>query len=102
MVRNLPASAGDVGSILRLGRSLGEENGNPLHYSCLEDLINKGVLWATVHGVTKESDTTQRLNNNNFLHRQSYCLQTEYFISSFFKNFFPDLLKLLKFQYNIE
>ena len=37
MVKNLPASAGDVGSIPGLGRSPGEGNGNPLHYSCLEN-----------------------------------------------------------------
>ena len=102
MVRNLPANRGDMGSILRLGRSLGEENGNPLQYSCLENLINRRILWATVHGVTKESDTSQQLNSNNFLHRQSCCLQTEYFISSFFKKIFLELLKFLNFQYNME
>ena len=37
MVKNLPANAGDVGSIPRLGRSPGERNGNPLQYSCLEN-----------------------------------------------------------------
>ena len=36
LVKNLPANAGDVGSIPGLGRSLGEVNGNPLWYSCLE------------------------------------------------------------------
>ena len=35
------------------GRSPGEENGNPLQYSCLENPMDGGALWATVHGVTK-------------------------------------------------
>ena len=37
---------------------------NPLQYSCLGNPMDKGDWWATVHGVTKESDTTLRLNNN--------------------------------------
>ena len=49
-----PASnAGDPGPIPGLGRSPGEGNGNPLQYSCLEDSIDRGPWWATVHGVTK-------------------------------------------------
>ena len=43
----------DQGSIPGLGRSPGEENGNPLQYSCLENSTNRGGWWATVHGVTK-------------------------------------------------
>ena len=52
-VKHPPASAGDVGSIPGLGRSLGEGNGNPLQYSCLENLMDRGVWWTTVHRVTK-------------------------------------------------
>ena len=33
--------------------SPGEGNGNPLHYSCMENSMDKGAWWATVHGVTK-------------------------------------------------
>ena len=33
-------------------------NGNPFQYSCLENPMNRGAWWATVHGVTKELDTT--------------------------------------------
>ena len=44
---------GDLGSISELGRSPGEGNGNPLQYSCLENSMDGGVWWATVHGVTK-------------------------------------------------
>ena len=55
--KNLPANAGDAGSITGLGRSPGEENGNPLQYSCLENPMDRGAWWATVHGVIKELDT---------------------------------------------
>ena len=58
MVKNLPANAGDAGSIPGSGRSHGEGNGNPLQYSCLENPINRGAWRATVHEVT-ESDTTE-------------------------------------------
>ena len=48
-----------------LGRSPGEGNGNPLQYSCLENPTDGGTWWATVHGVIKELDMTEGLNNNN-------------------------------------
>ena len=44
---------GDVDSILGSGRSPGDGNGNPLQYSCLENSMDRGTGWATVHGVTK-------------------------------------------------
>ena len=44
---------GDPGSIPGLGRSPGEGNGNPLHYSGLENPIDRGAWQATVHGVAK-------------------------------------------------
>ena len=56
MVKNLPANAGDtrdVNSIPGSGRLPGEENGNPLQYSCLEDPTERGVSRATVHEITK-------------------------------------------------
>ena len=56
MVENPPANAGetgDVGLIPGSGRSPGEENGNPLQYSCLENTIDRVAWWATVQGVTK-------------------------------------------------
>ena len=60
VVKNPPANAGDtgyIGSIPGLESSLGEENGNPLQYTCLENPMDRGAWWATVHGVT-ESDMT--------------------------------------------
>ena len=66
VVKNLSASAADVrneGSIPWLGRSPREGNGNPLQYSCLENPMDREAWWATVHGVTKESEMTWQLNN---------------------------------------
>ena len=54
VVKNLPAIAGDMGLIPGSGRSPGEGNGNPLHYSCLGNLIDRGAWKAIVHGVAKE------------------------------------------------
>ena len=56
VVKNLPANAGDVGSILGLGRAPGEGNDNSLQYSCLGNPRDRGAWWTTVHKVTKESD----------------------------------------------
>ena len=58
MVKNLPANAGDTGSVPGLGRSPGEGNGNPLQYSCLGNPMDRGAWQATVHGVTKELGMT--------------------------------------------
>ena len=46
-------NAGDPSSITGLGRSPGEGSGNPFQYSCLENPMDRGAWWATVHGVTK-------------------------------------------------
>ena len=51
--KDLPTSAGDVGSIPGSGRCLGEGNGNPLQYSCLENPMDRGALRAAVSGVAK-------------------------------------------------
>ena len=56
MVKNPPAVAGDVrnaGSVPGSGRSPGVGNGNPLQYSCLENSMDRGAWWATVHGVAE-------------------------------------------------
>ena len=63
--KNLPANAGDRGLIPGSGRSPGGGNGNPLQYSCLENSMDRGAWWATVHGVAKELDTTEWLNGTN-------------------------------------
>ena len=61
MVKNLPVNVEQIrdgGLIPGLGRSPGGGHGDPLQYSCLENLIDRGALWATVHGVA-ELDTTE-------------------------------------------
>ena len=53
VVKNLPANAGDTGSIPGLERSPGRQNSNPFQYSCLENPMDRGAWQATVQGVTK-------------------------------------------------
>jgi len=53
-------SAGDPGSINELEKSPGGGNGSPLPYSCLENSIDRGTWWVTVHGAAKSQT---RLNN---------------------------------------
>ena len=72
VVKNPPANAGDIrdmGSIPRLGRSPGGGHGNSLQYSCLENPMDRGDSWATVHGVTKSqtqlSDFHQEIKSRN-------------------------------------
>ena len=61
VVKNLPANAGDIrdrGSIPGLGGSPGGGHGRPLQYSCLENPMDRGAWWATVHRVA-ELDTAE-------------------------------------------
>ena len=59
-------NVGDLGSIPGLGRSPGEGTGNPLQYSCLENPMDGGAWWATVHGVAKS-----RTRLSDFTHLQT-------------------------------
>ena len=54
-------NAGDLGLIPGSGRSPREGKGNPLQNSCLENLLDRGAWWATVHGVA-ESDMAEQLS----------------------------------------
>ena len=58
MVKNLPANVADMGSIPEWGRSPGEANGYPLQSSCLENPMDRGAWWTTVHGVTAKRWST--------------------------------------------
>ena len=56
VVKNLPVNTGDIRDAIPgsgSGRSPGEGNGNQLRYSCLENPMDRGAWWATVHGVTQ-------------------------------------------------
>ena len=63
-------NAEDPGSIPGLGRSPGEGNGSPLQYSCLENPMDLGAWWATVHGVAKSQT---RLSNFTFTGSSAGC-----------------------------
>ena len=52
VVKNPPTNAGAVGSIIGLGKSPGEGNGNPIQYSCLGNPLDRGV-----HAISKQLDT---------------------------------------------
>jgi len=77
MVKHPPANARDAGSIPGSGRSPGEGNDNPRQYSCLGNPMGRGAWWATVHGIAKELDSTQQLNNNKIIYNiqaMKYCI----------------------------
>ena len=62
MVKKPPANAGDardMDSNPGLRRSPGVGNGNPLQHSRLENPMDRGAWWATIHAVTKQSETTE-------------------------------------------
>ena len=63
-IKKSACKAVDWGSVPGLGRSAGEGNGNPLQYSCLENSMDRGIWWATVHAVA-EPDTTEQLTHTH-------------------------------------
>ena len=75
VVRDPLANAGDirdVSSVSGSGGSPGEGHGNPLQYSCLENPMNRGAWWATVHGEAKESDM---MEVTSCTHTQAFMLK---------------------------
>ena len=67
VVKNLPANAGDrgeVGSVSELGGSPGEGHGNPLQYYCLENPMDRGAWWATVHGVAQSQTRLKQFSRH--------------------------------------
>ena len=87
MVKNPPASAeavGDAGSIPGLGRSPREGNGNPLQYSCLENPMDRGAWWVTVHRVPKELDMTEATEHRDqvwVLEMVRHVAKSSYYLS---------------------
>ena len=59
-------NVGNLGSIPGLERSPGGGNGNPFQYSCLENPMDRGAWWATVHGAQKVRNDGATLNQLNF------------------------------------
>ena len=69
-IKNLPANAGavgDLGSIPGWGRAPGGGNDNPLQYCCLGNPMDRGVWWATVHGVARVRHNWARIYNCGLL-----------------------------------
>ena len=64
-VKNLPANAGDTGSIPRLGRSPEGGNGNLHQYFCLENSMDRGAWWAIVQGI---SESKTQLSDRTHTH----------------------------------
>ena len=75
-------NAGDPGLIPGLGISPGEGNGNPLQYSCLENLMDGGAWCATVHGVAK---SRTRLSDFTLLHFRVELVNNSSFFFFFFE-----------------
>ena len=80
MVKNSSAKAGDIRAVCSIpgwGRSPGEGNGNPLQYSCLENLMETGACWATVHGVAQSQTQLKWLSmhmNVKYIQTWENCL----------------------------
>ena len=73
VIKNLPASAGDLrdeGSVPESGRSPGGGHGNPLQYSCLDNHMDRGAWWDTVHRVTKSQIRLKWLSTST---NPTYC-----------------------------
>ena len=62
VAKNPPANAGDMGLIPGSGRSPGRGHGNPVQYSCLENPMDRGDWWATVHSVAKSLTQLKQLS----------------------------------------
>ena len=78
MVKNLPANVGDtrdLGSILESGRTRGVGNGDLLQYSCLENPMDRGVWWATVHSVTKSQTRLKQSKQAKFLNEIDFLIK---------------------------
>ena len=74
-VKNPAANAGDtrdMGSIPWWGRSPGGGRGNPLQYSCMENLMDRGACWATVHGVIKSETRLKQLSKHAYTHTHTH------------------------------
>ena len=69
-------NVGDLGSIPGLGRSPGEGNGTTIQYPCLENPMDGGAWWATVHGVAKSWTRLRDVTFTFIFH----CTDTQHFV----------------------
>ena len=105
MVKNLPANAGDIrdkGSIPGSGRSLGGGHGNPFQYCCLENPMDRGAWWSTVHRVMKSQSWLKRLSTHASRYLSFHDLQLIFhlehnFLTAGARLFIPLTPKCLKF-----
>ena len=75
VVKNLPANAGDMGSIPGSGKSPEEGNGNPLQYSCQGNPMDRGVWWAIYSPWGhKESDITECVRTHVHTHTHTHII----------------------------
>ena len=72
-VKASACNAGDLGSIPGSGRSPGEGNGNPLQYSRLENPMDGGTSWATVHGVAKSQTQLSNFTHSLTMAQWKQC-----------------------------
>ena len=81
-VKASACNAGGLGSIPGLGRSPGEGNGNPLQYSCVENPMDGGAWWATVHRVAKS-----RIRLSDFIYLLTYLRHKINLVIFYFRYF---------------
>ena len=72
-------NAGNLGSIPGLGRSPGKENSSPHQYSCLENPMDRGAQWATVHRVAKSWTQLKKLIMHACTMCHALCKHLSYF-----------------------
>ena len=95
--KEFACSAGDLSLTPGLGRSPGERNGYSLQYSCLENSMDRGAWWATVHGVTKS-----RTRLSNYTLKDMYSMHlTSRFKITFKEYYWPNIYNLAAFQLDI-
>ena len=93
MVKNPSSNAGHTHSILGLGRSPGEGNGNPLQYSCLENSMDRGAWLATAHGDPKSQTRLSDFTSSKYCISDSFVDHDGYSISS--KGFLPTVVDIM-------
>ena len=81
VIKKPPANAGDIRDASLIpgsARSPGGEHDNPLQYSCLENPMDKGAWWATVHRVAESWTQLKRLSTHTCTHKREYVYLLNY------------------------